>query len=299
MSEIENTINSLKALDLCKVTDAEVLKAVSQTEKLVLFGSNIKAGQFVLRGRPDRGFKPYYYEREITYIKQSESNIIPRYNRASIEGQSMFYGSIPTGDENFSQIQTCFEITSISGSDTEDGKEYEEYVTMGKWRVKKEFPVTSIVHHSMFLQVNSFMKSMNDEYLKVIEQYPAQKEEYIKAVEYLSSEFAKPVPDDKRYLYKITGAFANILFAHGLAGVIYPSVKTEGKGFNIAILPTTVDSCLVLEKVAVWRLKKKHKNFMIQPYLYCDKFSSDGKFIWEEPTAILANPLVESRLDAK
>ena len=50
--------------------------------------------------------------------------------------------------------------------------------------------------------------------------------------EYLSSEFAKPVPNDKRHEYKISGAFTKIMFALGVQGIVYPTAQDRGKGFN-------------------------------------------------------------------
>jgi hypothetical protein len=195
----------------------------------------------------------------------------------------MFYAGITQDDETFCQVQSIFEVSTLNDMSKEDGETYEEYVTMGKFRVEKEFSVASIVYHPDFLDKNTHMGKMHLEYLQYLDKFPEKKEDFLKAVKFLASEFAKPVADDKRYEYKISAAFTKIVLAFGLSGVLYPSVKGEGKGFNIAIDPSYIkNKILRLEKLAVWRLQKRNKNLFIEPYLYCETFGNDGRFIWQD-----------------
>jgi len=174
-------------------------------------------------------------------------------------------------------------------------EEFEEYATIGKWRVIKDFTVVPIAYHAEFLNNDAELRNLHDAYLKFIGAYPEKKKDFTKICDYIAGEFARVVSNDERYKYKITGAFSQILYSMGAEGIIYPSAKEDTKGYNIALPPNTVDTCLKLEKVAVFRIKKRVEGF-ISPFLYCDKFQQDGKFIWEEANMHIPPYYIEKRL---
>jgi hypothetical protein len=293
---IDKILEQLSSLDLSITSDTIVLNCLKEIGKIALVGTTIKKGQFVCRGRINETELPYYYEKDIDYIK--DLKIMPPYNRASLCGESMFYGCITVDNERYCQMQTISEISKVLLKKFQDTEIHEEYITMGKWRVIEDFQVASIAYHDDFLKNNGHLRNMNTEFLSYVEKYPDKKADFFKIVQFLASEFAKPVKEDERYNYKISGAFSKIALYFGASGVLYPNVIDEGKGFNIAISPTIKDTHLKLEKLVVWRTRKKSNNnpFTI-PYLYCDKFTPDGKFIWEDPHVYVPEPIAERVLE--
>lgn len=281
MSKTDEIITDLKSLNLSSVPDEVVLQLIHKFGKIAIMGVDINKKQFVLRARADREFHNYCYEDDITYIKDATN--VQDYNRASFRGQPMFYGGTTTDDEHYCQMLCIYEVSSLLEKDTEDENTHEEYITMGKWRVVKDFTVTAVAHHNEFLEENSHLKNMHEGYLKFIKQYPERMNDFLKIAEYISSEFAKSVSNDERYKYKISAAFAAATLQYGVAGILYPTAKDKGKGFNIALSPQTVDNNLKLERIVVWRLRKRNKNILIEPYLYCDEFQEGSKFKWIDP----------------
>lgn len=297
MSLIDDLIFQLKGLDLSIAADETVVKLVSCLDKIIIMSTEINPGSFVLRARADLIFNPYYYEKNISYIR--DLNFIPPYNRASLKGESLFYGCIPSvdRDESYFYMQTAGEVGSLVMKKFQDHAYHEEYITMGKWRVRDKFNLFTVANHSEFIDKNSQLMKLNKKLNFFLNQYPDKKSETLKALDYFSSEFAKPVSDSERHQYKISAAFSAHLMNLGLDGILYPSVRGNGDGFCIAISPSVVDSCLQLEKVAVFRALKKKDKFMLLPYLYCDKFSSEGKFIYEDPGVWLSALQRECVLD--
>lgn len=280
MGIIESTIEKLKTLDLKSVTDDEVLAYLRQFGNLAMMSITIHPGQFIIRARPDSEFINRDTEDQITYIK--DSKIIPQYNRASWEGKPMFYGATTNGEQSYCEVMTIYEVTTLT-EESEKGEDLSEFITMGKWRVQKDIQLTAIAHHEDFHANNTELKELHNVFLNFIKGNPDKESDYLKIATFLSSEFAKEVKSNERYNYKISACFSEIAVRNGLDGVIYPTAKDHGKGFNVALTSECVDDCLKLEKVVVWWLKKRDKQVLIQPYLYCDKFTDDGRFIWIDP----------------
>lgn len=295
VTTVDQIIKTLASFDLSSCDPQAIIDELRKLGKLALFGLNVKAGQFVVRSRCDESFKNYDCEDQITYIK--DRSIIPAYNRASLEGDSIFYGCIPaynTNDEHHSQVLSVAEVSRII--DQESDQDLEEYATMGKWRVIKDFTACAIAHNKDFMSEDPELKNMHEFFLNMVKQSPEKEYDFIRIAEYLSNEFAKPVQNDRRFEYKISGAFSKIVFAIGGAGVIYPSAKNMGKGFNIALPPSTVDNHLKLEKVAVWKINKREKNMLIHPHLVCDAFTPDNKFIWRDTGVVVPPGFIEESL---
>lgn len=295
MENIQQIVDKLKSLDLANVTDSEVISLLREVGNIAVMSVTIHPGSFILRGRPDSVYVNRNHEDQITYIK--DPTIIPQYNRASLKGRSMFYGTTTTEDENYCQAMTIAEITSLYGTHTEDGKDYEEYITMGKWRVESDINLAVIAHHEDFHKNNEKLKNLHTDYLGFIKQFPERKNDFKAIAQYLSYEFAKEVKSDERYNYKISGAFGELATSKGLHGVMYPTAKDAGKGFNVAITPDCVNNNMKLEKVASWRIRKRVKEVLITPFLFADQFKENGEFIWRDPGVSVPEKIANDKLN--
>jgi hypothetical protein len=290
-------IDKLKAIDLQNTDANEIKHLLEQLGNIMMLGIVIPPGDFIIRGVPDSNYDTgRYYENKISYI--SDPAIVPRENRASIEGRSIFYGSTTKIDESFCQTICVSECASILNHPKDNGIEYEEYVTMGKWRVIKPITLVALAYKKDFHNVNEELANMHKSFLQFCKEQPGKEDEILLVAEYFAEEFSKQVGDNERYKYKISNLFSEILYERGAQGIIYPSVKGEGRGFNVALTPKTVDNSMKLEKVCVWRVLKRNDQCLIDPYLYCDTFCEDGKFkyIAIEPTPRV---VVEKKLSGK
>ena len=153
MNSISVIISQLKEFNLSNISDEEVIQLLQKTGKLLYSGYKVEAGQLVLRSVSDKEFVNRKNEERISYIK--DKSIVPEYNRASLKGNSIFYGCIPTfhtPDENYCQALSIAEVSKIHENDIIDKQE--EYITMGKWRVIKGFTAVAIAYHQEYINNN-------------------------------------------------------------------------------------------------------------------------------------------------
>lgn len=90
-------------------------------------------------------------------------------------------------------------------------------------------------------------------------------EDSILISEYFAKQFAKTeIRGDYDYLPSAIYTERVVHMQPGnnieIGGILYPSVKTLGKGFNIALTPTTTDTCLQLRAVGECTIYKKVDN---------------------------------------
>jgi hypothetical protein len=299
--DYHQTISELQALDLEKAASEEIECLLRKFGVVGFFGLNVSEGQFIVRARPndvilsDGSVQHYYYRDEISYVKSVSPS--SGFGRASVAGQPIFYGCINDDDENFCQLISIFE--SARFEDVADGESKDiRQVTMGKWRVKKSFHATAFVQHGDFHSSRDSLRNMHDFFVEFARRDPENSEKHILYAQFIAGQFARQVPDGEDYLYKISAIQTKILMELGIDAVVYPSVKGEGKGFNIAIHPRIVENGFIeLEKVAVWQVIRQNMRVHVHPYLYCDSFHDDGKFIYRDPGMWTPQPYLKLSLE--
>ncbi|HCN37779.1 MAG TPA: hypothetical protein DIS94_08720 [Bacteroidetes bacterium] len=298
---INEIIEALRISDLKSRSDYEIIELIQKIGKIAVMGVDIKQGRSIIRGRIVKEKKDnsgelefHRYESQISFLR--DKKLIPPYNRASLEGVPMFYGTITDQNEHYSQVLCISEITKLVDENTEDGKDHHEYITMGKWKVDTEFTVCAIAHNEDFHANNEKLADMYNGFVEFVKKHPDREQDFRDISSFIAREFAKKVDEDKRHDYKISAAFSQVMMSYGVAGVLYPTAKDEGKGFNLALPPYIVEKHLKLEKIAVWRLTKRNKQLVVMPYLYCDKFKSDGAFIYEDPGKWISEGTLEYML---
>ena len=292
MSLTKIIIEKIRNLDLNTVEIDEIKSLIYQLGKFALMAVDISKDAYVLRGRVDSSLCPYKSQEDFSYIK--DENKVFAKGRVNREKQSIFYGCTSTDDEDYCQLQSMFEITGLL--DDHSPEKDEEYIAMGKWRVKKPFTAWAIVHHKDFIEKNDSIAHMHENYLTFLENYPEKKEDYFLISEYFSSEFGKVVRKGNEHEYKISIAFAEVLFEYGIEAILYPTVKDEGKGFNIAILKHIVDTKLEYAKALIWRVLKNEKHILPYGYLFTDSFNDLGELCWEDT---LESPSLMKKLSDK
>ena len=97
---------------------------------------------------------------------------------------------------------------------------------------------------------------MSDGFARFISQYPDLKDKTEKIFNYLASEFSKKQIDND-YDYLISSLFTKKAIDNGMKGVLYPSVRADGAGYNVAILPDAVKTSMKMVAVGECTIYKK------------------------------------------
>ena len=255
MKDADDLISEFKSLELNKYPIEKLRSLVLDIGHIGTILFTLHEGKIIYRARPTERNQVFSKKSDVSYLPP-EKNL--EYKRASTPNNTMFYGSIlpeniNPGELNEVRIVGCFECIPFLRDKTLDG---EQKITFGSWIVTKDVPLLAIVHHQDFNDKSEYIKEMNSEYNKFMTGYPEIRDRTTKLIEYLASEFAKKSTDNQ-YNYLISALFTERIIEKGLAGVLYPSVRTDGEGFNVAIHPNFVESNMKLISVGVCTAYKK------------------------------------------
>ena len=264
------------AKDLDKADFDELYKFISELELNHIFRYPLPVGTEIIRIRPSES-EPFTHKSQISYNSANPSD---KYGRANNRKQPMFYGSIrPPG--GFSPYAASFaEMNHILANGNYKLQNNSIELTFGEWKVKESFYVIPIAFNNDFLKENK-------EYRRIKQTLSDSNEvsnREIEELEYISEEFAKS--EIKSHLdYKITAAFANYVIDknRGIAEAItYPSVRSNGKGYNICLTPSFVDKYLELTKVFTAMFYWKYDIGMLDSTKSTDRINPDGSFKLKE-----------------
>ena len=249
MKNVDELIKEFQELKLEEYPINRIKDLILDIGKIGTIINTLHEGKIVYRARLTN-------ENEV-FSKCSDLSFVPRnrntkYQRASTPNNTMFYGSIlpeliNAGELSEVRIVGAFECVPFLRNTLLDG---EQKITYGKWIVTKDIPLLAIVHHADFKNKSEYVREMNDGFDAFISKYPEMAERTTKIVGFLASEFAKKSTDND-YNYLISSLFSERMIEKGLAGVLYPSVRTDGDGFNVAIHPEFVKTSMKLSAVGV------------------------------------------------
>ena len=176
----------------------------------------------------------------------------------------MFYGcvvpeNIAEGELDNARVTAIFEASKLYRQEIESG---EEKITFSRWVVTKDIPLIAIVYHKDFINSSSHTNELHTAYQTFLKNNPNDIVNSNSVTEYLASEFAKKeTPHD--YDYLISAMFTEVALGQGFAGVYYPSVRAEGKGFNVAIHPDFVNNNMKAIVSGECSLYKKSKHIVL------------------------------------
>lgn len=300
MGDIEEIIGQLKAMDLVTVSHADVMAVMARIEKVMLFGFTLPVGSYVMRVRPNETadcWGKWLHEKNISYIR--DPSIVAPYNRASFEGDAMFYGCAGQPDQFKEAVHVAYNEVSNLLNDPMYTSTEEHYVG-GLWKVVDPINVIALVHHQSFTAKNERLKALNEEYQQAVKQDPDMAEQSLRLTDFLANDFAKPVPKDKVWQYKISAAFATHVKNLGIDGMMYPSVKADGDTsvFNVALTPTAVDNKLKLREVSAVRVVKL-SNGSVVPLPHLHDPNVLGEFKWQEYPVTYTSAMVEREIERR
>lgn len=238
--EIDKVIEQFKQLDLSKYPHSEIKYLFSKVGPVGAVIVTFHKGKSIMRARPNAENERFEKKADLSF-KPQEFN--KTYQRASTPNQTMFYAtSVPDkleeGELNNMRIIGITETIPMLRDKTKSGF---QKVSFGRWVVQEDINLMAIVHHESYYNESNYTRELVNAFKGFIAQYPQEViDKSLKFQDYLAREFAKEdIQSD--YDYMISAIFTEEITSKGLDGILYPSVRTAGKGFNIAITPQATE----------------------------------------------------------
>lgn len=292
-SEVSDAIESLKRADLSDYPYKEVSNQIKNVGVIGYMVVTLHEGKSIFRARLNGTNEHFFSKCQLTYKPQQYNKTC---QRASTPNRTMFYGSflpdeLLDGELDIPRIVTTYEAVPWLRDKTTKGM---RAITYSRWILSKDVNLIAILQHKNFYYKSSFTKKLMNEYNNDINGSRNNKEETLAFTTFLANEFAKEVTS-KDYEYLISAVFTESIVDHGFDGVLYPSVRLDGAGFNVAITPQAADTKLnlaVVMECSVYKLfDKTVLDNNLQSVLYQNQTHFDFSPVEIEHSAGLKNCL--------
>lgn len=238
--EIDQIIAEFKSLKLEERPEKrirELLKLVGPIGYVII---NFHKGKVIMRARPNRGNERFSKRDDFIY---KPAHLNTTFQRASTPNQTMFYATVipdnvMEGELDNMRIIGITETLPIMRDKTSSG--YQK-ISFGKWVVIDDITLLAIVHKESYAEESNYTRELVESYKGFISQYsPEVIERSMKFQTFLSDEFSKEnISADHDYM--ISAIFSELAVQNRVDGIFYPSVRTAGKGFNVALSPKSTD----------------------------------------------------------
>lgn len=233
-------IQKLDNLDLKKCSDIDIRNYLKELGKFGVVITILRKGEKIIRARLSEK-ETFKTVSELSYKPEKFNKT---YQRASTPFKTMFYGSIlperiSTTEPQSARITVAFEISDFLRDTSSFG---EKDIVFSAWEVKKDIKLISLVHHKQFNRPSKFSADLQANFEKQLDTMQNLKAKTIEISKFLGNQFAKfPIKGHTDYMIS---AIYSHLITEKYDGVLYPSVRLEGEGINVAIKPETVDNNL-------------------------------------------------------
>ncbi|MCF8408125.1 MAG: hypothetical protein K9G36_04055 [Crocinitomicaceae bacterium] len=287
--ELEKILNKYQEINLKGVSYPKLFSQIYKDLRFIPFTTSIlKKDSVIERARINKNDEIFFSEREISYRTDIEK--VTTFGRANSPYKSLFYGSIVS-----EKIQNPRIVNLIETEETfrvKSNVEIELIYTVGKWRLLDEIEVAEIVFSKKVREQNKKTKEAFEFYVENLKKdYPEDYEYYIRVLDFFSDQFSKKeinCDDD----YKFSVIYMDLALEKGLHGIIYPSVRTEYLGNNIALPISVVDEFLCLEIAAMFKVNKNGNITLIDnAKIATDLGPMNSKFVWEDEEELKENQI--------
>lgn len=257
--------------------DLSMLDPQNVKEKLMLLGPvavvmfTISKGRSIYRARKHNSDMLIIHPEGLSYRRDIESIGI---GRANPVGFPVFYGAISSDEVPEGYIFSAYETSRL----TREGMDGVETLTISKWDVVKDFEVVAIVTNPAYHQgfkLSAAMAKDHEDYIQ--KQFEQTSEQQRLVAQFIGEQYAQKVLKGAEKKYQITAEVSRRLYELGAPGIAYPSVQSEYKGFNVALLPSTVDKYLKFDAALLTQLARDGKNLELRQYQIALNF--DGKYL--------------------
>ncbi|WP_297972873.1 hypothetical protein [uncultured Capnocytophaga sp.] len=254
---IDNLIDSLKNLDLSTYPNKEIRTLLGEIGRFSTLELYFHRGREVMRARVNENEEIRYRKKSDLSYKPQQFNIT--YQRASTPNRTMFYASCLSENPNDNEIQTM-RIPCILESIPEmrdNNSSFFKKISLGIWEVIDDLKLFPIILNESYYKKTFFLKDLVDYYKRsnvLFDQILSEKSEKIQL--FLANEFAKENIENNCD-YMISAIFTELMTENKYDGIFYPSVRTGGKGFNIAITPKATEKLrlIVAGECSVYKYK--------------------------------------------
>lgn len=237
--EIDKVISGLKAVDLKEESYQEIRHLIGGIGEAAYMGVNYHKNKIMMRARPNELNDKFTRTSDLSFKPQDFNKT---YQRASTPFETMFYGSALSDKIERGELDNARVIGLLETMPWLRDKSSSGYakITYGKWVVQEDLNLLAIIHHQDFQASNSYTRELTKAYeafLKSIDKELADKS--LKINTFLSNEFAKQVKTHHDYM--ISAIFTEIVVNNpnrNIDGILYPSVRVHGDGYNIALKPS-------------------------------------------------------------
>lgn len=268
INEIKEIISQLQDLDKSKNPKTEIQELMRKVGPVFDIVVNFKEGTPIMRGRPNKPTDRFENKSDYSFKPQSCNKT---YQRASTPENTMFYGIVPnikdisnltTNELEGMRLSVCCELFH-NGLNIEETPK----ISFGRWRVKygEQLNLLAIIQEEKYKESNELLSELKfayDYFVKI----GLDKDIKDKSLNYgtfLANEFSK-AEILSQYDYIISAIFSEFVSKHKqFDGVLYPSVRAEGKYFNISINPDVVNSKLELTDVGECPIHKTIDGFCV------------------------------------
>lgn len=277
--EFDGLIRQLENLDLR--SDSAERKIYDIFKKLKTFPviSYPIPGDFpITRARLNENNKRFEKIQEVWH-KPDEYNT--GFGRASNPHFNVMYGAFdpyPANDDSDKPVERITAMCEISNIYFFEPEEIEtETVTFARFYPGKQLNLICPFDFSKLSSESPILADMNNAFEKLVNENEEYGDQIVRFNKFISNQFSKyPISNEKDY--KITALFTECVINMGFDGVIYPSVKTDLRGFNIAVNSEVVEEYFQLFAVCECTHYHKKKYSNLNNDLLTDEINEDGTF---------------------
>lgn len=275
--QFDDVINNFRALDLKSCSDRDIMALFDNLKFLPVVAYELENWINITRLRLNNNEEESYSTKEKLWHPPDDLN--NNYQRASNPRRNVFYGSIiPPEDQlgfiESSRIPTFMESSNLVFKITEEIEE--EVFTYSQWASKRNLNIVCVFDFEANEDKNRIINAVRNAYKKSILNYPKVEHQFREFSKYMASEFGK---ESEGLDYRISSFFTEIIMdIHKVDAVLYPSFKTDFKGYNIAIKKEVVESDFELLSVLQCRHYRYCKYSLVNNEYIATDINKDGNF---------------------
>jgi hypothetical protein len=255
---IPEVLSQLSKLDLSKYPYDEIMQNISLMGKFGIIKFTLHPGTSLIRARPNNGTERFFSKNEYSYKPQEYNKT---YQRASTPKKTMFYAAyfpedIKPEDQVMLPRMTAAMETLPWLRDTST-KGFIK-ISFGRWIVTEDIHLVAVVGNEKFQEASRYTKELSGALNNFVRQHPDLQADTSAINEFFSQEFSKEQTNPD-YHYMQSACFAETVSGKGMDGVLYPSVRVGGRGFNVAFVPSKADTLKLVSagECSIYKLRDR------------------------------------------
>lgn len=263
-----NITDKLNAIDCVKENAEELYSIFRMVDgtSLPMIKMVIPAYSTFVRQRPNLDVGQYNYISELQYPPALSTS----YGRANIPYNPMFYSCAGSNrDDNNDVVLLGTSILESSKFARDINGIGKEMFTSSIWKCRRDLSLLALPFSEELESPCNEIRVIQGEWkLKIESGYVNSDAKEL--VQYMSTEISREL-HGKDY-FKISNFVYWLLFQNESTrcadGIIYPSIKAQGKCFNIALKPAVVDESLIMKDALMIQLSKRQRDMKCRVVQY-------------------------------